>query len=72
MSLMAIPFDQLEVDDQNHRRVLGAQRLKAHLHAIPHYAKAAAKAKSEWAYWSDFWMSQVNLIHPPLASSTAA
>jgi hypothetical protein len=72
MSLMAVPFHLLEMDDQEHRRVLGAQRLKAHLQAVPHYAKAAAKAKSDWDYWSDFWMSQVNLVHPPVESSTAA
>lgn len=65
MSLMNVAMHELEPADKIHRNVLGAQRLQESLGHLSFHANAAQSSPTPWDYWSGFWHSQVNLIHPP-------
>lgn len=70
---MTTPYDKLKKSDRTERLELGSRRLRETLCSIPWYAKAAAEAEArgdELGYWKGLWSSQVNLVHPPVSSST--
>lgn len=70
---MTVPFDKLADLDAQQRLELGSRRLRETLSSVPWYAKKAAVATAEgneMAYWERLWSSQVNLLHPPVKSST--
>jgi hypothetical protein len=72
--LMTTPYHLLPISDKHMRAMLGAQRSKEALSSNPWYGKKAQKAAregKEWEYWRGLWMSGVNTMHPPKASSTA-
>ena len=74
MSLIEVPYNKLQRQDQDERLELGARRLKEQLSSSPFYAKKAAKAildGDEPELWKGLWSSQVNLVHPPQKLFTA-
>ena len=70
-SLMQVPFNELSKIDKSERRELGWRRCRETLSCVPFYRNRAQNhPRGEENYWTSLWMSHVNMVHPPVESST--